>query len=192
MSRVFSNLISNAIKYSDGDLEIVLSERGEVIFSNMASGLDEIQVGRLFERFYTVEAARKSTGLGLAISKTLVEEMNGTISAKYENGRVENMKRSVIVNMAKVLECSPAYLMGWEAEAPEEKPALTARDERDIKKDLDSIMEKLSTGEAGPASYDGEDLDPEAAELFKDELEIALRRLKLINKEKYTPQKYKK
>ncbi len=112
--------------------------------------------------------------------------------AKYENGRVENMKRSVIVNMAKVLECSPAYLMGWEAEAPEEKPALTARDERDIKKDLDSIMEKLSTGEAGPASYDGEDLDPEAAELFKDELEIALRRLKLINKEKYTPQKYKK
>lgn len=88
MSRVFSNLISNAIKYSDGDLEIVLSERGEVIFSNMASGLDEIQVGRLFERFYTVEAARKSTGLGLAISKTLVEEMNGTISAKYENGRL--------------------------------------------------------------------------------------------------------
>ena len=88
LSRVFSNLISNAIKYSDGDLEIVLSERGEVIFSNMASGLDEIQVGRLFERFYTVEAARKSTGLGLAISKTPVEEMNGTISAKYENSRL--------------------------------------------------------------------------------------------------------
>ena len=87
LSRVFSNLISNAIKYSDGDLEIVLSERGEVIFSNMASGLDEIQVGRLFERFYTVEAARKSTGLGLAISKTLVEERNGTISAKYDNAR---------------------------------------------------------------------------------------------------------
>lgn len=88
LSRVFSNLISNAIKYSDGDLKIVLSERGEVTFSNMASGLDEIQVGRLFDRFYTVEAARKSTGLGLAISKTLVEEMNGTISAKYENGRL--------------------------------------------------------------------------------------------------------
>ena len=88
LSRVFSNLISNAIKYSDGDLKIVLSERGEVTFSNMASGLDEIQVGRLFDRFYTVEAARKSTGLGLAISKTLVEEMNGTISAKYEHGRL--------------------------------------------------------------------------------------------------------
>lgn len=88
LSRVFANLISNAIKYSDGDLEIVLSERGEVIFSNIASGLDEIQVGRLFDRFYTVEAARKSTGLGLSISKTLVEEMDGTIAAKYENGRL--------------------------------------------------------------------------------------------------------
>lgn len=89
LSRVFSNLISNAIKYSDGDLKIVLSENGEITFSNRAPGLDKIQAGRLFERFYTVEAARKSTGLGLAISKTLVEQMNGTISAKYENGRLE-------------------------------------------------------------------------------------------------------
>lgn len=88
LSRVFSNLISNAIKYSDGDLKIVLSENGEIAFSNMASGLDEIQVGRLFDRFYTVEAARKSTGLGLTISKTLVEQMKGTISATYENNRL--------------------------------------------------------------------------------------------------------
>ena len=54
------------------------SDAKEVTFSNMASGLDEIQVGRLFDRFYTVEAARKSTGLGLAISKTLVEEMKSS------------------------------------------------------------------------------------------------------------------
>lgn len=88
LSRVFSNLISNVLKYSDGDLKITLSGKGEIIFSNMASGLDEIQVGRLFDRFYTVEAARKSTGLGLAISKTLIEQMDGTISAKYENSRL--------------------------------------------------------------------------------------------------------
>ena len=84
------------------------------------------------------------------------------------------------------------YLMTG-AEAPEKKEAaLTARDERDIAKDLDNIMQKLTSGEAGPASYNGEELDQEAAELFKDELEIALRRLKMINKEKYTPKKYKK
>lgn len=78
-------------------------------------------------------------------------------------------------------------------ESPEKKnSSLSAKDERDIAKDLENIMAKLSAGEDGPASYDGEELDPEAAELFRDELEIALRRLKIINKEKYTPKKYKK
>lgn len=70
--------------------------------------------------------------------------------------------------------------------------SITSKDERDIAQDLDNIMAKLSAGEAGPASYNGEELDPEAAELFRDELELALRRLKIINKEKYTPKKYKK
>lgn len=70
--------------------------------------------------------------------------------------------------------------------------ALTSKDNRDIRKDLDSIMEKLQSGSEGPASYDGEELSPEAMELFRDELEIALKRLKIMNKEKYTPKKYKK
>lgn len=84
-------------------------------------------------------------------------------------------------------------LTGNTSEQKKEKSSeLNSRDERDIAKDLDSIMEKLSTGESGPASYNGEELDPEAAELFRDELKIALRRLKIINKEKYTPKKYKK
>lgn len=88
LSRVFSNLLNNAIKYSDGDLEISLSEKGEVLFSNHASGLNEVQVGRLFDRFYTVETARNSTGLGLSIARALVERMHGTITAEYAEGRL--------------------------------------------------------------------------------------------------------
>lgn len=34
--------------------------------------------------------------------------------AKYENGRVENIKRSIIQKMSFILECSPCYLMGWD------------------------------------------------------------------------------
>ena len=69
---------------------------------------------------------------------------------------------------------------------------LTAKDEKDIAKDLDNIMRKLSSKENGPASFNGQELSDESAELFRDELEIALRRLKLINKEKYNPNKNKK
>lgn len=87
LSRIFSNIIGNAVKYSDGDLEITLSEEGEVCFSNHADKLDEIQVGRLFDRFYTVEtASSNATGLGLSIARALTEQMGGSISAQYTNG----------------------------------------------------------------------------------------------------------
>lgn len=86
--RVFSNLINNAIKYSNGDLNITLTDAGEITFTNTAPELSEVDVKRLFDRFYTVETARKSTGLGLSISRTLIEQMNGTISAQYENGKL--------------------------------------------------------------------------------------------------------
>lgn len=36
--------------------------------------------------------------------------------AKYENGRVENIKRTTIEQMADIFECSPSYLMGWSNE----------------------------------------------------------------------------
>jgi hypothetical protein len=88
LSRVFSNLLNNAIKYSDGDLDITLSETGEITFRNKASVLNEVQVEKLFDRFYTVDTARRSTGLGLAIARTLMEQMNGTIYATYENGNL--------------------------------------------------------------------------------------------------------
>lgn len=83
LARVFANLIANALKYSDGDLSITLNDNGVITFSNTASALDGIDVGRLFERFYTVESARNSTGLGLSIARSLVERMGGTIAAEY-------------------------------------------------------------------------------------------------------------
>lgn len=88
LTRIFSNLMNNAVKYSDGDLTVTLTDTGEIIFANSASKLNQVQVGRLFDRFYTVEAARQSTGIGLAIAKTLTEQMSGSISAELNEGRL--------------------------------------------------------------------------------------------------------
>lgn len=118
---------------------------------------------------------------GLSLPK-LEEELGfggGTIS-RWDKSAPSADKLAKIADRYNV---SVDYLLGRE---------LTDKDEKDIAKDLDNIMAKLVRGEDGPAMYDGEELDPEAAELFRDELEIALRRLKMINKEKYTPKKYKK
>ncbi|MBP1565878.1 MAG: sensor histidine kinase [Oscillospiraceae bacterium] len=83
LTRIFANLLNNAVKYSDGDLDITLSDMGEITFSNTAKPLSAIQLEQLFDRFYTVEVAHYSTGLGLSIARTLVERMGGEITAEY-------------------------------------------------------------------------------------------------------------
>ncbi len=85
LSRIFSNIISNALKYSDGDFKVSLSDDGVITFSNSAQKLSSIEAEKLFDRFYTVENARNSTGLGLSIAKLLTKRMGGEISAEFEN-----------------------------------------------------------------------------------------------------------
>ena len=89
LRRIFDNILSNAVKYSDGDLAVSLLPDGSVTFSNRTSSLSRVQAERLFDRFYTVETARNSTGLGLSIAKLLTERMGGTITAEYENGHLQ-------------------------------------------------------------------------------------------------------
>lgn len=95
--RIFNNIIDNAIKYSEGDLTISLFENGKIVFSNHTSDLNEIQIGKLFDRFYTVNTARESTGLGLSIAKALIEKMDGNISADYSNNVL-----SIIIKLNEV------------------------------------------------------------------------------------------
>lgn len=91
----FANIISNTLKYSDGDFGVKMDRNGSVIFTNTAHNLNAVTVGRLFDRFYTVEASRNSSGLGLSIAKVLIERMGGTISAQYEGDRL-----SIIVSFS--------------------------------------------------------------------------------------------
>ncbi len=89
LSRIFSNILSNAAKYSAGDLEVCLTADGCITFSNSAPELTPVMTERLFDRFYTVETARHSTGLGLSIAKALTQRMGGSITAEYQDGRLK-------------------------------------------------------------------------------------------------------
>lgn len=84
------------------------------------------------------------------------------------------------------------YLMTGKEELEKKETTLTPKDERDIKKDLDSIMEKIEAGEDSPLYYNGEEVDKESMELLRDAIGMSLRHLKIINKEKYNPHKNKK
>ncbi len=87
LRRIFDNILSNAQKYSEGDLSVTLTPGGLVTFENSAR-LGQVDAKRLFDRFFTVETAKNSTGLGLSIAKTLTEAMGGSIGADYDNGRL--------------------------------------------------------------------------------------------------------
>lgn len=88
VSRIFSNIISNALKYSDGDLSVSMNQEGCITFTNTARNLNAVTVGRLFDRFFTVEANRNSSGLGLSIAKMLTERMGGSIVAEYKENKL--------------------------------------------------------------------------------------------------------
>ena len=88
LMRIFGNIISNALKYSDGDLSVVMKPDGTIVFANKAAGLTPVLAGRLFDRFYTVETGSQSTGLGLAIAKQLCKRMGGSIRADYQEEKL--------------------------------------------------------------------------------------------------------
>ncbi len=86
--RVFENILSNVTKYSSGEFKVKLDGMGIITFSNNSSSLDATTVEKIFDRYYTVENAKKSTGIGLSIAKQLVELNNGSINGKYEKGKL--------------------------------------------------------------------------------------------------------
>lgn len=97
-----------------------------------------------------------------------------------------------IQKIADFLDVSSEYLLTGENISKSVNNQLTKKDERDIAKDMEAIRSKLLNGADGPLSYDGEPIPKEDAELLLGQIELMIRRLKPINKEKYNPNKNKK
>ena len=116
-----------------------------------------------------------------------------TTIAKIENG-TNDIVQSKVTEFAKVLDTTPAYLMGWTQldgnVVNEKEPELTARDERDIAKILEQTKELLLSQEG--LMFDGDPASPEAINSILDAMQIGMEMAKKKNKENYTPKKYKK
>ena len=90
--RVIENILSNALRHGTGGYEVELLKEEEtcvVKISNLTDSIEETDVVRIFERFYTTDKSRtkKGTGLGLAIAKKFTEQMGGTIEAKLVDNK---------------------------------------------------------------------------------------------------------
>lgn len=89
--RVIENLVSNAIKYSYRNIAIILEKSKTTVdltISNDAEKLTEKDVELFFDRFYMADQTRsgKGTGLGLSIAQSLMDKMNGELSAELKDG----------------------------------------------------------------------------------------------------------
>ena len=98
LSRIFENLIGNAYKHSDSDLNIKveIEDKVKIIFSNELLN-NEIDIDRIFDEFYTVDISRtkEGTGLGLAIAKEFTKQLGGNIYAEKDG-----CKLKIVVSMS--------------------------------------------------------------------------------------------
>lgn len=98
-------------------------------------------------------------------------------------------KGTNLIKVADYFNVSTDYLLGRETEKP--YYALNEKDEKDISKRLESIIDDLQNTDALAFSKEDAELDEETNELLIDALHHALRIAKIKAKKKYTPKKYR-
>lgn len=90
LNRVIQNLISNGIKYSNGEMTFSIVKTDKICLTISNSVSDSIDVEKIFDKFYRADSARKSEGIGLGlyICRKFVEDMSGKISAHSTSDRL--------------------------------------------------------------------------------------------------------
>ena len=122
-------------------------------------------------------------GMSLTVLEATLGFGNGTIT-KWDKATPNADKLNIV---AEYFDVSMEYLLKGI-----DRDGLSESDNRDIAKDLVSLRRKLSNREDGPANFEGNDIPDDDMELFLGQVELMLRHLKPINKEKYNPYKHNK
>lgn len=118
--------------------------------------------------------------------KELAEKLN------IPNQNISNYERDfrqpdyeTLQMLADFFGVTTDYLLGRSGKLPQ----LTKKDEKDIAKKMESILEEMDSDTA--LAFDGEPMDEETKELVRAAIESNLRLAKQIAKKKFTPKKYK-
>ena len=94
IAEIMRNLISNAIKYrkldqiaSEIGIKIAVDHlRAEIVFADNGIGIDEKNLGKVFEMFYRATEQSDGSGIGLYIVKNAVDKLGGQISVASQLG----------------------------------------------------------------------------------------------------------
>lgn len=128
---------------------------------------------------------RKEMGMNQIELAKYLKLSQQTIS-KYENGKADPDKETLI-RLSELFNVSTDYIIGNSDKRDHSE--LTYKDNRNIAKTLDVLKDQIDNNESGELNYNGIEVTDDDAELLMDALDMALRRIKKKNKEKYTPKK---
>ena len=138
---------------------------------------------RPMNRIRELRKSRKITMKQLGEAIGLAES---TIS-HYETGK-RQPDNEALLKLGEFFGVPVGYILG--AESREPPRTLSEKDQRDIAKDLDSMLAKLEAG--GDLMFDGDPMSDEARESIKAAMKLGLEAAKLKNKERFTPKAYRK
>lgn len=172
----------NTVYYLIGKMSTIKSN----FLERCVLALKKVSVMTLFDR---VKKLADSRGISIAeLERKLKLSPNVLYKLKTQKPSTDRVEA-----LADFFDVSVDYLLGRK-EKENFEPELTAKDERDIQKELQKIIEGLE-GKNGYAAFDGQtldDMDDEDRELLIASLENSLRLAKRISKQKFTPKKYRK